>query len=142
MKYEDLCRFKGDVKTAVQNWCTAKIDKLFPNKPNTRMLSKRALGNWMTREDVKLNKWIDGLLLFIADEKGSVDSDAAIDMLLELLKEMEPMTYDLSIVGVTMGKGEILIELPSNPVLDMFVGNLGSVRFTCEDFKEIKGLLK
>lgn len=141
MKYTDICRFKGEVKSAVQTWCESKIDTLFPGKPKVKMFAKRALNNWMSREDEKLNRWIDNVLLFIGDEKGNVDSDTAMDMLMEVFKESEPARYDLRFAELTIGRGELVVELPSHPMLDLFVGKLGRVKFTCDDFMELKEML-
>lgn len=40
------------------------------------------------------------------------------------------------------GKGEIKINIPHNPILDIFMGDLGQIKITCEDILEIKELFK
>lgn len=142
MKYEDICKFKGDVKTAVQTWAEGKVDAIFKNRPQTRVLMKRALNNWLTMQDERMNKVIDAALLFVADEHGNVDSDAVVEMIVGLFNEMEKQEYDL-FAGITasVGKGEFVVSLPRNPYMDLLVGNLGMVKITAEDILEFKELL-
>ena len=53
----------------------------------------------------------------------------------------EVREYQFGMVKLTIGKGQAVVDLPHNFLLDMFVGNLGSVKFTSEDIGELKGLL-
>lgn len=142
MKYEDKSKFIGEVKTAVQEWAEGKIDALFPNKPQARALLKRGLNNWLTREDERVNRMLDTALLFVADERGTIDSDVVVDILGALFKEMDVQRYQLGIVEVMAGKGEVVVSLPQNMYLDMIVGRLGTVRFTVDDLKELKELMR
>lgn len=142
MKYEDKSKFIGEVKTAVQEWAEGKVDALFPNKPQARALLKRGLNNWLTREDERVNRMLDTALLFVADERGTIDSDAVVDMVADLLTEMEVQRYQMGIVEVMAGKGEVVVSLPQNVYLDMIVGRLGTVRLTVDDLMELKGLMR
>lgn len=49
MKATDINKFKGDFKTAIQEWVEYRIDELFPNKPQTKVLLKRGLNNYFQR---------------------------------------------------------------------------------------------
>lgn len=141
MKVTDINKFKGDFKTAIQNWAEYRIDDLFPAKPHTKVLLKRGLTNYLSKADGKINGMIDNFMLFITDENGTVDTDLAIDMFIDMFKEMDIKEYKLGIIPVTVGNGEITAELPHNPLLDMVVGNLGKVKITSADFLELKELL-
>ncbi len=140
MKATDINKFKGDFKTAIQEWVEYRIDELFPNKPQTKVLLKRGLNNYLSRADGKLNGMIDNSLLFITDENGTIDTDVAIDMFVDMFKEMDIQEYKIGMIPITVGKGEIVAELPHNPLLDMVVGNLGKVKITSADFLELKEL--
>lgn len=140
MKATDIDKFKGDFKTAIQEWVEYRIDELFPNKPQTKVLLKRGLNNYLSRADGKLNGMIDNSLLFITDENGTIDTDVAIDMFVDMFKEMDIQEYKIGMIPITVGKGEIVAELPHNPLLDMVVGNLGKVKITSADFLELKEL--
>ena len=140
MKATDINKFKGDFKTAIQEWVEYRIDELFPNKPQTKVLLKRGLNNYLSRADGKLNGMIDNSLLFITDENGAIDTDVAIDMFVDMFKEMDIQEYKIGMIPITVGKGEIVAELPHNPLLDMVVGNLGKVKITSADFLELKEL--
>lgn len=140
MKATDINKFKGDFKTAIQEWVEYRIDELFPNKPQTKVLLKRGLNNYLSKADGKLNGMIGNSLLFITDENGTIDTDVAIDMFVDMFKEMDIQEYKIGMIPITVGKGEIVAELPHNPLLDMVVGNLGKVKITSADFLELKEL--
>lgn len=140
MKATDINKFKGDLKAAIQEWVEYRIDELFPNKPQTKVLLKRGLNNYLSKADGKLNSMIDNSLLFITDENGTIDTDVAIDMFVDMFKEMDIQEYKIGMIPITVGKGEIMAELPHNPLLDMVVGNLGKVKITSADFLELKEL--
>jgi hypothetical protein len=55
--------------------------------------------------------------------------------------EVEESSLDLGMVSIRTNRGELFIDLPNNIFLNMLVGNLGSVRLTSEDFKELKNYL-
>lgn len=141
MKATDINKFKCDLKTAIQEWTETRIDELFPARPQTKVLLKRGLNNYLSKADGKLNSLIDNSLLFIADENGTIDTDTAIDMFVEMFKEMDVQEYRVGMIPITIGKGEIVAELPHHPLLDMVVGNLGKVKITSEDLLELKELL-
>ena len=140
MKYNDIALFKGKVKTAIQQWGEQKIDALFPNKAQLRVFAKRGFDNLLERHDARINKAIDTAMLFVADKHGCIDSDVAIDMLVDLFKEMEVQKYDLFGISVGVGKGAVTLDFPHHFVYDMLIGNLGQVKFTAEDFLELKGM--
>lgn len=140
MKATDINKFKGDLKAAIQEWVEYRIDELFPTKPQTKVLLKRGLNNYLSKADGKLNSMIDNSLLFITDENGTIDTDVAIDMFVDMFKEMDIQEYKIGMIPITVGKGEIMAELPHNPLLDMVVGNLGKVKITSADFLELKEL--
>lgn len=137
---EEIAKFKGDLKTNLQDWCEGKIDALFPNNPKVKTLLKNGLNNWMAREDAKINKYVDMALLFVTDENGAVNVDTSLDLLIELFKETPVQTAEVFGMPVSYGKGEIVLTIPHNIVLDMIFGNLGQIRLTSDDLLELKEL--
>lgn len=142
MKADDLIKFKGEIKTAMQQWGEAKIDELFPGKAAAKTFMKNGLNNLMARHDQKLNEYIDYFFMFVADERGTIDSDVMVDTVAGMFREIEPeQQYSLGLVDITIGKGELGVHLPDNMFLNMLVGKRGVVKFTADDILDFKNLL-
>lgn len=142
MKAEDLNKFKGEIKSAMQAWGEAKIDELLPGKAAAKTFIKNGLNNMMNRHDQKLNEYIDYFFMFVADEKGTIDSDVMVDTVAGMFKEINPaQEYHLGMVDITVGGGEMAVHLPDNMFLNLLVGNRGVVKFTADDILDFKNLL-
>lgn len=139
MKIDDVNKFKGELKGAIQDWLEGKIDELFKN-PVSKTFAKNGLNNALNRYDDKLNSGIDFLWMFVSDENGVVDSSTMIDNVNAMLKEMEQKEYSMGAFKLLVGNGEIAIEMPKNIFVDMLVG-CSKVRFTSSDINEFKNLL-
>lgn len=141
MKVSDVSMFQEKVKDSLKAWANNKIDILFPNKPQVRAIVKNGISNIMCRVNDNINSYIDNLVLFLGDKDGNIDTDSMVDMAVNIFNEMEESSLDLGIVSIRTNRGELFIDLPNNIFLNMLVGNLGSVRLTSEDFKELKNYL-
>jgi hypothetical protein len=142
MKTADLNKVKGDIKTAMQDWANSKIDELFPGKATAKQFMKNGVNNLMNRYDQHMNEYIDKFFMFVADEKGEIDSDVMVDTVVGIFKEIDPIQqYHLGMVDVTVGKGELGIHLPDNMFLNMLVGSKGVIKFTADDILDFKNLL-
>lgn len=141
MKVSDVSMFQEKVKDSLKAWANNKIDILFPNKPQVRAIVKNGISNIMCRVNDNINSYIDNLVLFLGDKDGNVDTDSMVDMAVNIFNEMEESSLDLGMVSIRTNRGELFIDLPNNIFLNMLVGNLGSVRLTSEDFKELKNYL-
>ena len=139
MRIEDVNRFKGELKTAFQTWGEAKINELFPNSAMARTFAKNGLNNAMNRYDLKLNQGIENLFMFVSQD-GVVDTDTMVDGMAQMFKEMKPSEYDMGGFHLSVGNGELAVDLPRNIFLDMLVGT-SRLRFTSEDIIEFKNLL-
>jgi hypothetical protein len=139
MRIEDVNKFKGEIKSAFQTWGESKIDELFPNSAMGRTFAKNGLNNAMNKFDASLNNGIESLFMFVSKD-GVVDTDTMIDGLSQLLKEMKSSDYQLGGFRLSIGSGEIGIEMPKNILLDMLVG-VSKLRFTTEDINEFKNIL-
>ena len=69
MKAEDLTKFKGELKTALQEWGETKIDELFPGKAAAKQFMKNGLHNILNRYDAQMNQRLDQ---FFLDPMGSI----------------------------------------------------------------------
>lgn len=141
MKTQDFNDLKGRIKGAAEQWMHAKVDELLPDRAAARTFIKNAISNVMERLDEQLNKYFDYLFMLVADKSKTIDSDVMIDFFAQLLDEMEISRYDVGLVGMTVGGGEICIELPRNLLFDMLVGNMGKIRIVKDDIIELKNFL-
>lgn len=140
MRVDDINKFKGQFKSALQKWGNGKIDEIFPNKPQFKAFMKNGLNNVMARMDAKLNKYVDGLVLFVGDENGVIDTDTMVDMAAEVFKEMEPNRYQFEFMDIEVGRGKVVFNLPQNFMFDLLLGKSGSVTMTVDDLLEMKGM--
>lgn len=141
MRVTDVNAFKGQFKDALLNWTGSMVDQMLPNKVAARTLFKNAIGNVLARFDGKVNQAIDTVFLMFGDASGVIDTDSTIDLLCDMLTEMKPSEYSLGVIGVTVGQGEIKVQFPHNIFSELIVGDLGGVKFTTADIKEIKKYL-
>lgn len=136
MKTTDVAALTGKLKTAAQAWANAKIDVMLPgDKATARSFAKNAVNNVLVRSEVKLNEWIDGILLFVANAAGEVDTDVMVDHLAAIFSELEPMAYDFGGFRLTAGKGRAEIHFPR------FVGliaGIEGVALNADDISELK----
>lgn len=140
---DDLNKFKGELKGAIQEWGNKQIEDIIPNQPTMRFLAKNWLNNFLNRHDSNMNVWFDNIFMAVADEQGKVDSDVMVDTAIGIFKEIKPFEYALGGgFSVEVGNGEIAVNLPRNMIMDALVGNFGRIRFTSEDMIEFKNLLK
>ena len=141
----ELGKLKNDLLVNMEEWAIYKIDALVKCKPNLKMVStylKRGVRNWIAREDCRIDKMVDNAALFIADENGNINTDVIINDFLEMFKVMDVQKANMGIFDIEYGKGEIKINIPRNPIIDIFMGDLGQIKITCEDILEIKDLFK
>jgi hypothetical protein len=141
MRVSDVNAFKGQFKDAALNWASSLIDQMLPNKVTARTLFKNAIGNALARFDGKVNELVDVAFVMFGDAEGVIDTDSTIDLLCNMLKEMPQKEYSFGIVGLKAGNGEIRIEFPHNIFSDLLVGDLGGVKFSTDDIKELKNYL-
>ena len=141
MKVSDVNAFKGQFKDAALNWAGSLVDQMLPNKVAARTLVKNAIGNMMARLDGKINQMVDTAFIVFGDANGEVDTDSTIDLLCDMLKEMPQKEYSFGFISAKVGKGDIFIEFPHNIFSDLLVGDLGGVKFSTDDIKQLKDYL-
>lgn len=141
MKASDINALKGQLKDAMVSWSDSMIDQMLPNKVTARTLFKNAIGNALTRFDGKINQLVDSAFLVFGDSNGVIDTDSTIDLLCGMLEEMKPTEYSIGFVDLIVGKGEVKLQFPHNIFSDLVVGDLGGVKLTTDDIKELKNYL-
>ena len=141
MIVSDVNAFKGQIKDAMVGWAGSMIDQMLPNKVTARTLFKNAIGNMVNRFDGKVNQLVDSAFLVFGDSAGVIDTDTTIDLLCGMLDEMKPTDYSLGFVNLNVGQGEIKIQFPHNIFSDLVVGDLGGVKLTSSDIKQLKNYL-
>ena len=141
MKASDVNAFKGQFKDAIVGWAGSMVDQMLPNKVTARTLFKNAIGNVVNRFDGKVNQLVDSAFLVFGDSDGVVDTDTTIDLLCGMLDEMKPTDYSFGFINATIGQGEVKIQFPHNIFSELVVGDLGGVKFTTSDIKQLKNYL-
>ena len=142
MKTNDINKLKGEMKDAALSWVDSQIDLLLPNKATGRALLKNAAKNILGRYDARINDGIDTAFLLFADSKGNIDSDTVVDSLCSMLEEMNVSDYALGPFGARIGKGEICVDFPRSFFSELIAGDIGGVKITTDDIKQIKNFFK
>lgn len=142
MKTNDINLLKGHLKDAALSWVDSQIDYLLPNKATGRAILKNAANNILARYDAKINEGIDGAFILFADSKGNIDSDTVVDSLCSMLEEMSVSDFTLGSFATRIGKGEICVDFPRSFLSELIAGDIGGVKITTEDIKQIKNYLK
>lgn len=136
---------KADIRTAVQTWGEHKVDELCNTHPRLSPVSvylKRGLKNYLAKSDQRISSYVDAAMLFIADESGNIDSEMLMNDAVSMFRQMDIFETQIAGFNIGIGKGELNIEIPSNPMLDFMFGDLGKIKLKAEDLLEIKQLLK
>ena len=141
MRVSDVNAFKGQFKDAALNWAGSLIDQMLPNKVTARTLFKNAIGNALARFDGKVNELVDVAFVMFGDAEGVIDTDSTIDLLCNMLKEMPQKEYSFGMVSLKVGNGDIRLDFPHNIFSDLLVGDLGGVKLSTDDIKELKNYL-
>ena len=137
---EELCKFKGDVKTAIYMWCTSMIHQLFAGKAGLEPVAyyaKNGIANAIDRYDEQMNRYIDLAVMFVADKEGKIDTDKLIGDLVEIYRNTEKRTEDVLGMKLEYGAGEIVIYPPDNPFVNILFP-WQSVKITAEDILKIR----
>ena len=141
---DDINLLKGDIKTALMQWSESKLNSLCIANPHLKPMSvylRRGICNYLDRIDDQVDSAVDMLLLFVADKNGNIDTDMLINDAVEMFKLTDVHEAKVGIFDLTYGAGEVVLSLPRNPVLDIFVGDLGVIKLTADDLLELRNYL-
>ena len=136
----DIAVFKGNVKTAIQMWCSDLVDGLF-SSPVRRRNVKRYIENWLDFQDERVNKVLDNVVLVGLDKDGNINSDLIVDELAALFKEFN---YHATLLGcnIDVSNGKAVVSLPDNMMMYLLFGNKSGFSFTEQDILKLKDYLK
>lgn len=140
----EVGKIKTDISQALQQWSSSKIDALVNAHPQLKPMSvylRRGVSNYLQRIEGQIDSAVDMLTLFAADDAGNIDAGALIGDAVEMFKLSDVREAKVGIFDLTYGAGEVVLSLPRNPVLDIFVGDLGVVKLTAEDLLELRNYL-
>lgn len=140
MKKKDVAKVKGDIKTAAIRWADGKIEAIFPNQPAMRAMLKKGVSNVLSAYDVQVNRWMDVAFMVLGDGQ-EVDAEGMIDVLLDVYGETKAETIDVGGILLTVGAGELKVQMPDNVMIRLLMGGNDTVKFTRGDFAEIKDFL-
>ena len=140
----EVGKIKTDISQALQQWSSSKIDALVNAHPRLKPMSvylRRGVSNYLQRIEGQIDSAVDMLTLFAADDAGNIDAGTLIGDAVEMFKLSDVREAKVGIFDLTYGAGEVVLSLPRNPVLDIFVGDLGVVKLTAEDLLELRNYL-
>lgn len=142
---DNALALKTKVSEGVQKWMDERIDQLAADNPilaPTKKYLKRGVHNMAAKEDERLSKAIEDAMLFVADENGNYNIDMLFDDVMSMLKNMPETPFNLGLLKGTFGKGVIRIMMPDNPLAQLFLGDIGAIKFTENDFAKLKVYLQ
>ena len=135
---------KNKLLSGLKTWKDQRIDMF--TRQNPRLIPvgkyiKRFFDNMIVQQDEQIDKMINTFTLFVCDEKGNYDLNMFTDDLISMVKTMDEMPFNLYSMRGTIGKGCIRLELPDNPFVSFFTGDLGAIKIQEDDFKALKEIL-
>lgn len=140
MKRKEAAKVKGDIKAAAMQWAGGKVDAIFPNQPAMRVMLKKGVENTVKRYSAEADKWMDMVFALLGDGQ-DIDTDGMIDLLLDVYAETKAEQVKVMGCNLTIGAGEVKIQMPDNAIIRLLIGGNDTVKFTRDDFAEIKGML-
>ena len=141
---KSITEIKDKMADSLLLWIDDRIDTLVEANPKLKVASvylKRGAKNYIAKERDNLNTMIDNASLFLCDENGNIDADMLFNDLIVMFREMDEMPFGKGFIRGTIGKGNIRIALPDNPVSNILFGNTGAIRITDADLIEFKKLM-
>lgn len=141
---QNSLELKNKLISSVRQWANQRIDAFFTENKQFKPVSlymKRAVNNLLVREDMKIEGWVDNAMLFIADENGEYSAETLFDDAMTIFKEMEEKSFNTGMINGSIGKGQIRIELPNNPIRSFLFGDMKAIRITDADFEELRTII-
>ena len=135
---------KEKMLSSLDTWLKERIDEMVSDNPTLAVSSvyiKRGCHNILKKYEGKISQSIDNAALFLADEKGDINTSTLYADVIELFKGLEDNPFDIGLVQGVVGKGKISITLPDNIFTNIIFGNKKTITFNEKDFLELKALL-
>ncbi len=135
---------KDKVVPGLHQWSEEMIDLLVARNPSLGCIErylKRGAANAITQWEENIGRYIDGLILFIADENGNYNMDTLFSDALSSLDNMQERPWRAGMFSGTIGGGTIRINIPDNPIVSFFAGDIKAIRIAKSDLLELKNIL-
>lgn len=135
---------KEKMLSSLDTWLKERIDEMVSDNPTLAVSSvyiKRGCHNILKKYEGKISQSIDNAALFLADEKGDINTNTLFADVIELFKGLEDNPFDIRLVQGVVGKGKVSITLPDNIFTNIIFGNKKTITFNEKDFLELKALL-
>lgn len=131
---------KEQVISTVSEWAEKHIDTITAANPRMAVFAprlKQGLENYLYSKDGML----DNIMLFVTDKEGKLDIGDFFEEAVKMFDEMPIQTKHVFGIDINIGRGAIEAKMPDNFIMNMFMGNTGSLKFTSADFMELKTML-
>lgn len=125
-------------------WADDRITSLVSSNPRLAVASvylKRGVRNYLHREKERIGNAIDNAALFVCDENGKMDFPMLFNDLMSMFQDMEEIPFSLGFTAGTIGKGVVRIQIPDNTFTNILFGNLGCIKVTESDIKDLFDLI-
>lgn len=135
---------KEKMLSSLDTWFKGRVDEMVGDNPTLAVSSvyiKRGCHNLLNKYEGKISQSIDNAALFLADEKGDINTNTLFADVIELFKGLEDNPFDIGLVQGVVGKGKVSITLPDNIFTNIIFGNKKTITFNEKDFLELKALL-
>lgn len=140
----NITAIKGKMSDGLDLWASARIDDMVKANPALAIPSvymKRAAHNIISRNREGIERQIDNLSLFIADEDGNINTETIFEDTKKMLSAMEPIPFNFGMIHGAVGGGCITIDLPDNIVTTIMFGSKKSLSISPDDLKGLAEIL-
>ena len=144
MNITEIESMKDKLVDTLGLWADDRITSLANSNPRLEVASvymKRGVNNYLHREKERIGKVIDYAFLFMCDENGKVDFSTFFNDLMAIFRDMDEIPFSLGLTAGTIGKGVIRIQIPDNIFTNILFGNMGSIKVTESDIKDLFDLI-
>lgn len=137
---EKAQELKEKVIDGISTWMDVRIDQFVHDNPILAPAGKylkRAVSNVIAKEQERIDKLVDGMMLFVADKDGNYDIGTFINDAYSLFRAMPETGFNIGPLKVTAGAGTVRVMMPDNPLVGMLLGDIGAIKITEDDFREL-----
>lgn len=139
-----LEQLKDKFINAAHLWIDNKVNEFVSQNPKLTLVKTHLCNighNIIYKYENDARSVIDGLT-YIADKNKNIDEEELVNTLIVLFNNMDEYTYTSKMANVTVGKGNICIDIPYNTFTKLMFGNVGKIKFNADDILELKQLIK
>lgn len=141
----NLTELKTDAANAAHMWVDNKVNELISKHPKLSSIKDNIANaghNLIYKYENDIQTMIDKFSIFLANKNGEISSDDLINAFGNIFDNMDTHTFDLGVTNITVGQGNLTIDVPDNMMMRLMFGNIGKVKFNTKDLLELKTLMK